>query len=297
VHIGLEPWYPNHRRTGPGKLLLGRLRLVAEHPPPALPAVRRRVDQLLPPHRVGRREPGPDVLDDRRVQVHAADVVDPLVRDNPPPAVGLTLDHAHVERAAAEVVNHQCGPRRYRPAERSGEVRRRRERLGNQRHFADAGPLRRVDQDAPARRCPAGRVGEHRVRRWFPGHPYGLVIDAAQHRCDQLGHRILVRTQQDRPVVDPALDVGLVPAGVQPSSALGVPPGEQPPARLGVHRRQQQRAGREQQRLHPSVRTGERRHRVGRTEVDAQTEAGRPVHALRMYASLATDPDRGLLHG
>jgi hypothetical protein len=79
-------------------------------------------------------------------------------------------------------------------------------------------------------------MGEHRRGRRLAGHPDRLVEHPPQHRRDQLSHWIFIGTEQQRAIVDPPLDVRLVPAGVQPRTALSVSSGEQPAARLGVDR-------------------------------------------------------------
>ena len=87
-------------------------------------------------------------------------------------------------------------------------------------------------------------------------------------------------------------DVTLGPARTEPQrggtalTELGVPADEQVPVDLGVHRRRQQEAGVEQQRLASTVGGGQCGDRVGGAQVDAQLRLDMPRHADTVAPSI-----------
>jgi hypothetical protein len=80
-----------------------------------------------------------EVADDRRVDVEAARVGEPLGRENVEAAGGGAPHDCRVERAGTEVVDDGRATDRQVRTDRADEVRRRRDRLGNQHRGGQAG--------------------------------------------------------------------------------------------------------------------------------------------------------------
>ncbi len=239
----------------------------------ALPALRggRGLGQAPPAVRVARPVHCADPLDQLLVEVEPADVVASVDRPRAEPAGG-TFDQAGVERAAAEVVHDHGAADRHPVAEHLREVRRRGHRLLDHPDVAEPGPYRGVQQDPPARGAPGRGAGHRHDVQTLPGGAYRLGADDRQHRRDHGGDRQRPVAEEDRPLVDPPLWVGLEPARVQPRAVQRVAPDEQLPGGVQVHGRGQQRGTVEQQWLCPAIGPTQYRHRVRRPEVDTEPE-------------------------
>jgi hypothetical protein len=179
------------------------------------------------------------VLHDGVVEVEPADVLQALLGQHVEPGLGAA-HHGGVERAAAEVVDGQAPPDRHLGAVHRGEVRRRADRLRDQPRRAEPGVAGRLDQGAAALLAPAGRVGQADLLRRRPELAAGLGGDLAEHQAEHLRDRHLPVAEEDVPVVDAPLRVGLEAAGVQPGVPLGVAADEHPAVGPEIHRGRQQ---------------------------------------------------------
>jgi hypothetical protein len=213
-----------------------------------------------------------EVLDERGVDVEAAEVGASGERDGPEP-LGLMADDADVERARAEVVDDERGARRDGPAERLGEVGRGGDRFGDEPDLPEPGGGRGGADRVAALRAPVGGDGD----RDLPGradHAAAFDGDGAQEGGEQCRRGDLPVAQEYCRGVDVALGVGLEPLRVASSAVDGVAAHREGAVRRGVHRRRQQRRAVEQQRPHGAVEASHDADGVRGAEVDAEGGTG-----------------------
>ncbi len=263
-----------HRHLGPrqpGQRLLGRADVLGQGP--ARPAVRRGLgaQQALPALRVAVRDLAADVHEQRLVDVEAAEVRQPVLGEHGE-AVGGGAEDGDVEGARSEVVHREGAAGFQHRAGERGEVRRRGDRFGHQKHvLAHPGGPGGTQQNGAPYRAPLGRVGEPDLAgRDASELAHRLVVHAAQHRGQRVGDRDDVGAEQQGLLVDAALRVGFETGRVEPRAPLSLPPDHQVPALLGEHGRRHRRGPVELD--HPGCPSGRREHRdgVGCPEVDGQ---------------------------
>ena len=180
-----------------------------------------------PRQRIRGRDDGSDVLQQRLVDVRAAEggVAPPGQHRETRRAAGASLHHTRVHGPASEV---EHGQRRavgsHRTARRDlAEVEQRRgDGLGHQQHPTGQ-TARRSVQHPGADRAPARGMGEHQlIHRGAARQPPGLAEHPGEHRPHHVGHGEHGVTEQQLPLVDPPFGVRLVARRVDRGLPLGL---------------------------------------------------------------------------
>ena len=157
-----------------------------------------------------------DVVEDRLVEVDAAEPLDALGRAEHLPAAGGPAEDRGVERAAPEVVDRDdlAG---FEPFVR-GVVDRRRLGLGEQRGRAalvEPGHADRLVQEIGLERSPVGRVGHDRVVGLAHLERHHLVHDRAQHDPrERVGRHRRAADDQRHRITDAPLELARDLAGI-----------------------------------------------------------------------------------
>jgi hypothetical protein len=274
LHLQVERRQAQEHGRSAGEHLLRDTHVVPQFPPPAAVVGRGGVLDAGPLLVAARRGALAQPLDDRGVEVEAADVVDPV--DGGHLEAGLDPAHgAGVERAGTQVVDDQRLAERDVAVEDAREVVGRRHRLGNQGDRAQPGRLRGVEQCPAPHGAPAGRIGQRRGGHDTAGDPGGLGRDVLEHGGEQLKDRHLAAAEEQPLVVDEPLGVGFELTGFEPAVVECVATHDEGPLGGGENRRRQQGRALEEKRLDPAVGPTQHRDGTGGTEVDAKTECRR----------------------
>jgi hypothetical protein len=240
----------------------------------------RRTLQPPPQRGVARRVHGAEVADDRRVDVEAATLGQPLGGEH----LEAVLDAAHhrrVERAGAQVVDHERAARPHSRVAEPDEHARGRDRFGHQRDRAQPGALRRGHEDAAPGLRPGRRVRDGRRADVPTGDPARLDGDPPEHGGDQLDDADLDVAEQHPRLVDAPLRVRLEPLRADPRRVYGVAADQQPATGFGVDRRRKSRRPVEEKRPHRAARPRQHRHGVRGTEVDPESVTSR-IHSANI---------------